>query len=117
MRIFHTSAEGSGTKKRNGSATRPVAPASQPIVISRSAPFFTRAFQLAWRRAEKRTARVTVRVKMGVSGRHRKIAAKGKLACSRHQAERGFRPEALRQLTIRRRSKRPTFGTFAEAEN
>src|SRR5690554_6885874 len=102
MRIFHTSAEGSGTRKRNGSATRPVAPASQPIVISRSAPFFTRAFQLAWRRAEKRTARVTVRVKIGVSGRHCKIAMKGKLACYQHQAERGFWPEGLRQFTVGR---------------
>jgi len=45
-----------------------MAAAIQPIIMRWSAPVLTSAFQLAWSRAEVRTARVTVRDKAGSEG-------------------------------------------------
>src|SRR5690606_7324808 len=99
-RIFATSQPGSGMKGRKGSATRPVAAAIQPIIMSRSAPVLTRAFQLAWSRAEARTARVTVRVKVRPSkGGFRqgpRNGGGGKLAVYAAEAERAFWRNGLR---------------------
>tara|TARA_R100000322_G_scaffold107929_1_gene68784 strand:- start:50754 stop:50894 length:141 start_codon:yes stop_codon:yes gene_type:complete len=45
--------------------------------MRRSAPVLTRAFQLAWSRTEARTARVTVRDKVGGLRQGRGMAAEG----------------------------------------